>query len=97
MTAQLVKPNPQGPDIAVAVSGASVALPALHSDTWKILVSVDNGPVRVTFDGSTPTINHGHYFPAGGGAVLWPRELYTKARFIRATAADAVLRITQLL
>lgn len=81
--------------LAVSTSAVSLTATGWGNTTTHVYVTVGAQPVRVTFDGSTPTASNGHYWTAGKDMVL-SRNLATAAKFIRQGASDSDIHATPL-
>ena len=76
--------------LAAAANGVTLA-----ANTGYLMVQPTTNPVRVTFDGTTPTASVGIELAAGSITYL-SRAMYKKAQFIRSTGSDSVLQVAQL-
>jgi hypothetical protein len=84
-----------GTDELLAVSSSAVALATTFAgEATAVYVTVGANPIRVTFDGSTPTASDGHYWPAGKEAVL-NLSLAKAAKFIR-VSSDSDVKATPM-
>lgn len=79
---------------ALTVSSSVVTLAALHENTKKVFWTNDGGNIRVTFDGTDPTTNIGHYV-ADGSTGSWSRRVAESAKFIR-ISTDALFYMSQM-
>lgn len=68
---------------------------AFDAATTHVLIGVDGGTVRVTFDGSAPTTTHGLLLGNGSNGT-WNRRLADAAKFIRQGSTDAHLAAQEL-
>jgi hypothetical protein len=75
-------------------NAAVVQMSTLASETTHVLWTLETNNVRVTLDGSNPTITNGHLFVAGASGV-WKKELAIAAKFI-APGANCILHVTEL-
>jgi hypothetical protein len=78
----------------VAVTATATALNALHASTRKVLLTVETAAVRITFDGSTPTTEHGHRF-AAGSVLQISRRMAQRLKVVRATSTSATITVTE--
>lgn len=93
VSSEMVRPNTTTEtDIQLTVSTAVVSLDsATLSTTCKyVRIQVKDNPVCVTYDGSTPSASNGEYISPTQTTTL-PRATALQLKFIRASAADAVV------
>lgn len=78
----------------LAVSSTPVALPAIPASAVGALVTVEDAPVRATWDGTVPTSSLGHKYIDGDAFAIVSRADLLRFRVVKAAADDAVLQIT---
>ena len=79
----------------LTVSSTAVALvPDLDDRCRRVLVTIEDADVRMTFDGSTPTSTHGHEF-LKNTVLRLSREMAKCALVIRGASTDAKATRTQ--
>lgn len=93
VSSEMVRPNTSTElDDQLTVSTTAVSLTAANiATTCKyVRLQVQDNPVRVTYDGSTPTSTNGEYISPTQTTTL-PRSTALQLKFIRASGADAVV------
>lgn len=78
----------------LAVSSTPVALPAIPASAVGALVTVEDAPVRATWDGTVPTSSLGHKYGDGDAFAIVSRADLLRFRVVKAAAGDAALQIT---
>jgi hypothetical protein len=93
-------PEPNGTEadqtLTIDDTAGGVQFSAFHADTTQVFWTLEGGPVRVTFDGSAPTITNGHLMSQADSG-LWSKATATAAKFIRTTATDGVIHGSQMI
>jgi len=73
---------------------SSVYRPTGQTAASKAFITVEDNPIRYWYDGSDPTSTSGHLAAAGATIELEPLEDIENFKCIRATAADAAIKVT---
>lgn len=85
---------------SVAVSSTAKALTDLGFTQAQIdrssraRITADTNPLRMTYDGTTPTASIGHYLPVGAGTEVVGDANIANLKFIRAGASDGAVSVT---
>lgn len=78
----------------IAVTTAVKGLGALNAATKRVLVTVEDAPVVIRFDGGTPSASAGHGFVVGTVLGL-SREMAGLIRVIRQGSTNGRLAVTE--
>lgn len=78
----------------LTVGDAAVGLPSIPATATGALVTVEDGTIRATWDGTTPTSEIGHKYIDGDAFVIATRADLLRFQAIRRGAVDAVLQVT---
>jgi len=73
---------------------SSVYRPTGQTAASKAFITVEDNPIRYWYDGSEPTPTSGHLANAGDKIELEPLEDIENFKCIRATTADAAIKVT---
>ncbi len=79
---------------AVTPTASEAGTDALYLGPSNALITVEDNPIRLTYDGTTPTSTIGHYVEAGDSIRVNGSISIQNLKFIRATGADAVAQVT---
>jgi hypothetical protein len=79
----------------ISSSAVSVINWTLSTYTTHVVVQFNGGNARVTFDGSSPTATKGFLY-TDGGTAYWTAQMASRAKAIRANAADVTAEIQEL-
>lgn len=79
---------------SLTVSSSAVALPSIPEDAAGALITVEDQPIRATWDGTTPTSSVGHKYIDGDAFAIASRADLLRFRAIRSSSSDATLQIT---
>jgi len=90
-------PNAAGTDATLTISSGVIQGNTITLDdaTTHVWWSIADAGAWVTFDGSDPAVDTGHFI-ADGSSGVWSRYMFNNARFIREDATDAAFRISEV-
>ena len=94
VAALVVVPNAAHHAITIGTGIVNGSDQTLTQDTRYVLWSVEGADIRVTFDGSDPV--NGHLLVENSHGT-WFRDLFTKARMVRAGDVNATFHATEVM